>query len=351
MSTRAHRVLGGLLAVLTLVAPSAGDQIQDLIDQTSLGEYQSYLRVLTGVDPVPSNPPAYLTNRFALGPQAPIAGQWIRNEFESFGLNASVHSFPIGTEPQIYGQNIVGELLGTTRPNDIYVISSHYDTWSDVNPLIAPGADDNGSGTAAVLMAARILSQYQFEGTIRFITFSAEEQWMVGSDAYVSQAHNAGENIVADINLDMILHPGFDNLDPDPDYDVDIEANDSSLWLGQYLAAQFAAYTPLNFQVHNDPGQVSDHAAFWWYGYDAVGLSENIADEIWGGSNDTYHLPSDTIEHADYDWNFALHSVRGGMAGLAGLAELVPEPGTLGLMAVLGLLVTRGRRTTGRIAT
>jgi Zn-dependent M28 family amino/carboxypeptidase len=190
-------------------------------------------------------------------------------------------------------------------------------------------------------MAARILSQYQFEGTIRFIAFSGEEQWMVGSGAYVHAAHDAGENIVAAINLDMILHPGFDDMDPDPDYDLDVEGNGPSQWLAQYMAAQYAAYTPLASQVHNDPGLVSDHAAFWSFGYAAVGLCENTAYEIWGGSNDTYHQATDTIYNADFDWDFALHTVRGGIAGLAGLAGLVPEPGSLAAMAMLVLLARR----------
>jgi Zn-dependent M28 family amino/carboxypeptidase len=350
MKTKARRVWSGLLFTLLLAGSAAGDQIGDIINQATLGEYQSYLRVLTGVDPVPGDTPAWILNRYAMGPFVHLAGQYIRDEFQSFGLNTAVQPFLLPSSPPVYGQNVIAELPGTTRPQDIYVIGAHYDgVWPSYDqwnpdPWRMPGCDDNASGTGAVLMAARILAQHQFAGTIRFIAFSGEEEWMIGSDAYVQAAHAAGENIVAAINLDMILHPGFDNADPDPDYDLDIEGDNSSQGLAHYMASQYAAYTSLATQVHNDPTQVSDHAAFWWYGYQAVGLSENIADEIWGGSNDTYHMHTDTIYNPDFDWDFGLQSVRGSMAGLMGLAGLTPEPGSLVALTMLMLMATRRTR-------
>ena len=332
-----------LLTVLLLalaILPATGvraDEIEDIINQVTTDEQLSYLRVLTGVDPISADPPVYLTNRYSYGTDAVLAAQWIDSQFTSFGLNTTQHTFDPSFAP-----NVIGELPGTTRPDDIYVISAHYDTYIQYgSQYLAPGADDNGSGTSAVLMAARILSQYQFEGTIRFIAFSGEEQWMVGSDAYAYEASLAGENIVAAINLDMILHPGFDNMDPDPDYDLDLEVNLGSYWLGQYLFWKFTEYTPLDVELHSNDDFVSDHAAFWWHGFDAVGLSENTAYEIWGGSNDSYHQPWDTIYDPDYDWEFARHVIRGGTAGLIGLAGLVPEPSSLTLLS--GLILLRGR--------
>ncbi len=303
-----------IFALAGLVVADAGaDEIEDIVNQISLDEYHSYLRVLTGVDPVPGDPPYYLAGRHSLSTDIRIAGQWILEHFDSLGLAASRHTFDLS-----YGPNVIGELPGGTSPADIYVYCAHYDTVAGT-----PGCDDNGSGTAAVMMAARILSQYRFEGTIRFIAFSGEEQWMVGSLAYAARAQALGENIVAAINLDMLLHPGFDDHDPDPDYDVDIGGNNASQWLAQELATQFETYTPLDFQVHNDDGFVSDQWAFWQYGYDAVGVAENTPWEIWGGSNDTYHQPSDTIDNPDWDWDFAQQAIRGSMAELVTLAGLL----------------------------
>ena len=69
---------------------------------------------------------------------------------------------------------------GLTRPNDIFIIGAHLDDMP--TGTTAPGADDNGSGSAAVLLAADILSQYQWNCTLRFALWTGEEQGLKGSD-------------------------------------------------------------------------------------------------------------------------------------------------------------------------
>jgi len=336
----------GLLCVVptailaALVAPSSADDIRDIIDQLTLDQYQSHLRVLTGVDEVPGRPGVYLQNRYSFGNDIRIAGQWIHERFDSLNLDASFHTYD-----NRYGPNVIGELPGATRPGDIYLVTAHYDTYHAANQYKAPGCDDNGSGTAGVLLMADILSNYEFEGTLRFVAFSGEEQWMVGSQAYVRDARNRGENIVAAVNLDMILHPGWDNREPDPDYDIDIGGNNDSQWLALYMAGVLDEYTSIDFQVHNDPNFVSDQWSFWQYGYDAVGLLENTPNEIWGGSNNAYHQLTDRMDNPLLDWEFGMEVLRGGAAGLVGLAGLIPEPATAILLAVLVLpVLVRGRR-------
>jgi hypothetical protein len=311
----------GVVLAAGLAAGAAADEVQNIIDEVSLAEYQSYLRVLTGVDPVPGPPLDYLENRYSLGSDIDLAAQWILGHFEALGLDASLHTF----DPA-YGPNVVGELQGTTYPDEIYVYCGHYDTYHAGDQTHAPGCDDNGSGTAAVMMAARILSSHRPQSTIRFITFSGEEQWMVGSEAYAEAAAAAGENIVGAINLDMFLQPGFDNQDPDPDYDIDIGANHDSQWLVSALGMMFGHYTPIAYELHEDSGFVSDQWGFWQHGYDAAGLIENTPQEVWGGSNDAYHQLADTMDNPDYDWDFALQVIRGSMACLIDIAGVVPCP-------------------------
>jgi hypothetical protein len=309
-------LLGGGLA-----GGARADLLQDIINEVSLTEYESYLRVLTGVDAVPGPPLFYLENRYSMGSDIHVAAEWIRAHFESLGLNASLQTF----DPA-YGPNVIGELVGTTYPDEIYVYCAHYDTYHAGDQLHAPGCDDNGSGAAAVMMAAEILSRYRPESTIRFITFSGEEQWMVGSEAYAEAAANAGENIEGAINLDMFLQPGFDNQDPDPDYDIDIGGDTASQWLVNALGTKFSLYTPIAFELHEDDGFVSDQWGFWQHGYHAAGLIENTPQEVWGGSNDAYHQLADTMDNPDYDWGFALDVIRGSMATLIDLAGVAPCP-------------------------
>ncbi len=168
----------GLACGALFVNTAVADEVEEIINQTTLDEYQSYLRVLTGVDPVPDDPPYYLSDRYSFGDDIHVAGQWIFDNFTSFGLDPSFHVFD-----KTYGPSVIGELPGMTYPEDIYIFCAHYDAVAGTR-----GCDDNGSGTSAVMMAARILASYEFEGTIRFIAFSGEEQWMVGSSAYADAA-------------------------------------------------------------------------------------------------------------------------------------------------------------------
>ena len=97
------------------------------------------------------------------------------------------------------------------NPENIYIIGAHID---DVQGT--PGADDNASGSVATLLAADILSQYQWGCTLRFALWTGEEQGLNGSHAYAQRAYNNGENILGYLNLDMIAwntigsQPGID---------------------------------------------------------------------------------------------------------------------------------------------
>jgi hypothetical protein len=286
-----------VLIILSMVwvGPRAvlADDVSDIVARADAAEFQSYLRVLTGVDPITTDPPYYLQNRWSLGSDILIAADWIEQHFAAAGLITGQQVF----DPT-YGPNVIGELPGLRQPADIYIICGHYDTYHGADQLHAPGCDDNGSGTATVMLAARLLSQYRFAATLRFVTFSGEEQWMVGSQAYCAAAQAAGDNILGAINLDMFLHPSFDNYDPDPDHDIDIGGNATSSWLAERVAADMGAYTPaLEKEVHISPDFVSNQWAFWQFGYDAVGLIENTPQEIWGGSNDAYHQLTDVLDN------------------------------------------------------
>jgi hypothetical protein len=108
-----------LLAVAAATAQARADALEDIINQASISEYQSYLRVLTGVDPTPNWPYAYFANRASFTPQGVLAGQYLEQQFKSFGLEAKVHAFD-DIAPCSF--NIIGELPGTTRPEDIYIL-------------------------------------------------------------------------------------------------------------------------------------------------------------------------------------------------------------------------------------
>jgi Zn-dependent M28 family amino/carboxypeptidase len=103
--------------------------------------------------------------------------------------------------------NVVAILRGTEDPNRLTIMSGDIDTRVS-DPMNAesdsPGANDNGSGMAGVIEAARVLSQYRFAGSIGFVGLSGEEQGLNGGAILAQHAIDEGWNIDAVINNDMI---------------------------------------------------------------------------------------------------------------------------------------------------
>ncbi len=216
--------------------------------------------------------------------------------------------------------NVIATIPGTTRPDDIYIICGHYDCISQTPETYAPGADDNGTGTVATLEAARVLREQAFEGTIRFICFSREEQGLIGSKAYVREAYERGDNIVAALNFDMI---GYSDVKPE---DVDIICNLASQWLGDAYQEAVALYVPDLRVVRHIASYVgSDNSSFWDYGYSSFCGIEDASIK-----NPNYHRTSDRVSTIDFA--FYTKVVKGAVATLATLA--VPDTATSGVMAV-----------------
>jgi hypothetical protein len=117
--------------------------------------------------------------------------------------------------------NVVATLRGTdpTSADRIYVVSGHYDSRvTDVMNATsdAPGANDDASGTSAVLELARVLAKRPTEATIKFVAFAGEEQGLYGSAHFAAQAKAAGWNIQGVLNMDIIGSPVGGNGIRDP---------------------------------------------------------------------------------------------------------------------------------------
>src|SRR3569623_163123 len=135
---------------------------------------------------------------------------WTKGQIESFGL-PTVRPCETMTRERIPYPTPVGDMVaiqrGTERPNDVVIITGHIDSRvSDVMNFTAaaPGANDDGSGVAAVIEAARVLSKHKFPGTIVYATVSGEEQGLYGAKVLANYAKAQGWNVVTDINNDII---------------------------------------------------------------------------------------------------------------------------------------------------
>jgi uncharacterized repeat protein (TIGR01451 family) len=285
--------------------------IQSLVDAVSQTQIYTTILNLQDDDSIPGWDAE--RSRYSYSPELAIERDYIQSRMESLGLDVRYHSFSLGTETL---DNIEGSLSGWGAGSDtVYIACAHYDSTSDDLDNAAPGADDNASGTAAVLEAARILSQYRFKHTLRFVTFAAEEQGLIGSYYYVAEARSAGTNIGGVINQDMIA------WDSDGDSVMEIHAGTRSD--SQALGTAFLDAMNL-YGISLAPRYVtwgattrSDHARFWNQAYPAVLAIEDLQDY-----NPYYHKTSDTLDKLDL--SYATKFVQTTVATLAELAEIIP---------------------------
>jgi len=244
------------------------------------------------------------------------AAQYLYNEYASLGLSVAYDPFVYNSKPMT---NVVAELPGVGPDSDrIYILCAHYDSISNNPYSVAPGADDNASGSAAVLEAARILSQYQFPHTLRFIHFAGEEQGLRGSAHYAQQAFQRGDRIEGVINLDMIAYETV----PPNDHIVEIHAGTApaSIALADALIDNIAEYglDLVAQKIITGATSRSDHSSFWNRGYPAI-----LGIEDFGDFNPYYHSQDDTLAHMQTQM-----MVEYTKAGVSTLAELASQSHT-----------------------
>ena len=139
------------------------------------------------------------------------AVRWAEAELKKTGLQTLQTCDMVTKPPRVPTPtrvcNAVGIQRGTERPNDVVIITGHIDSRvTDVMNINAdqPGANDDGSGTAAVLETARVLSKQKFPGTIVYAALSGEEQGLLGGKILADYARAQGWNVVANLNNDII---------------------------------------------------------------------------------------------------------------------------------------------------
>ncbi len=252
------------------LASDVGQAAADLVSQSNYQTLMnSYLYTHTG------------NNRAWNGANHNPARDNIKTLFESYGLTAQLEQFTTSGKT---GWNVVATKTGTTYPTAMYIIGGHYDSVSN------PGADDNASGVAATLEAARVLSQYPSDYTIKFIAFDIEELGLYGSYAYV--AAHPSDDIRGMVSLDMVAH------DPNSTNHCLLYGRTASNPIKQAVAAAAVEYGPLTYTINGQLDQ-SDHAPFEADGIQACLLIEG---EVW--NNPYYHTQQDSYEQPG-NLNFA----------------------------------------------
>ena len=208
-------------------------------------------------------------------PQSYQARNWLIAKYEQMGLETEIHNFTIASNSS-WGWNyyphsntsgnVIAIQTGTLYPDEFIVCGSHYDSWSwnPITAAVAPGADDNASGTAGIVEIARILSQYQFERSIIYCNFTAEEFGLFGSAAYATRCKQENKNILGYFNIDM---SGY--LKPGTDIHIHLIYPTSAAPLANYYTNVANIYFPEIPIAHFAalPGGDSDHTSFNQKGY------------------------------------------------------------------------------------
>ena len=244
------------------------------------------------------------------------AGEYLINQYKAMGVSfppaAKSYYQPVPASfmnnsrgPKLKdSENIWAFIKGSEYPDEIIVISAHYDHIGVENGEIYNGADDDGSGTVALLEMAKAFAKAKKDGkgpkrSILFLHVTGEEHGLHGSRYYAEHPLYPLANTVADINIDMIgrrddLHPntnnyvyviGSDRLSSEL-HTITNEVND------KYIKMDL----DFRFNARDEPNRYyfrSDHYNFAKNGIPSVFL--------FNGVHDDYHKPGDTPDKIEYD--------------------------------------------------
>lgn len=209
-------------------------------------------------------------------------------------------------------RNLIAELPGTTRKDEIVVIGAHYDTVPN-----CPGANDNGTGVAGLLALARAFAGEQQERTLRFVAFVNEEPPYfqtedMGSVHYAKKCRMDGDRIVAMLALDSIgyftdepgsqgVPSGLEGAFPDAGNFLAFVGDPNSRYIVDSAKASFANSSGIPavggvFPTDAQGVGWSDHWSFWQEGFPAVMVTDTAPFRY-----SHYHKPTDTVDRLDME--------------------------------------------------
>jgi hypothetical protein len=299
--------------------------IQALVDRVDSNLLRAYIQEI-------AYPRHYLSQPARLDTTKVLLERFMQAE----GLQAYRQAFSYNG---YLAHNILARKPGHKNDSITYVIDAHFDGVSQT-----PGADDNASGVAGLMEAIRILGDYEFENSLRFIGFDVEEAGLIGSQRYVTQAIPAYERTAGVINFEMIgyisqqansqsLPAGFGQLFPAAVAAIQADSmrgnfiinvgNVPSAQLGAAFDSAAARYVPglrvISLLVPGT-GQIapdlrrSDHARFWDASLQALMITDGADTR-----NLAYHTANDTL--ARLNLSFMRQVVQASLGALAELAK------------------------------
>lgn len=225
-------------------------------------------------------------------PHWQVVQDHLAEQLDAFGYEVELDTYETGV-------NVIGRLRGTLGASDV-ILSAHYDSVPD-----CPGADDNASGVAGILEAARVLAMGEYENDLVIAFWDQEEVGLIGARTYVNRAVDRGDDIAANFNFEMIgytddspgaqsVPAGFDIVFPEGYGEVadnEFRGDFITLVADDLIAPGAAAieqqaerldlrvvHLELNAELKNSPLlsdlRRSDHAPFWDVDYPAMMITD-----------------------------------------------------------------------------
>jgi hypothetical protein len=292
--------------------------VQAMINQVQSSSLSAFVAGLSGEQALTIGGSPYTLATRSTTAAIPIekATQYAYEYFQSLGLETSYHTWQYAGSQR---RNVVAEQPGTDE-TCLYLLTAHLDSTSGSPKTLAPGADDNASGTGGVLAAAGILSKARFICSLRYVLFTGEEQGLLGSEAYAQAVAEKGDPILGVLNLDMIAYntPGSPAT-----IELDIrsgqeEAEDRPLT--RMISDVNQAYQlGLTVQVYASDDDGSDQYSFWMEGFPAVEVIED-----WDDHSPYYHSTGDKLSTLNMPYYTAY--VKAMVGTMAHLGKIAPAP-------------------------
>ena len=329
------------------------------IGQLTSARMQAVLDRYAGNAPLGDAPGTTVNSRHILHPGNQRVTSQLVVDLQAIGgsaLTVSTHSF---IHNGVSYSNVEAQLAGNT--SELVLVTAHLDSTAASSPPYnpagdpAPGADDDGSGIAAVLCAAQVIcdlaAAQKPERTVRFVLFNAEEHGLVGSQAYARDALAAGAVIEAVYQMDMI---GYNILAPRTcEVHAGILASPAvqtksavvAERLRRLAGAVAPAVGPMQLYLSSagavDPAEGrSDHAPFQTRGYAACVATEDFfvgpGPSAPAEANPNYHRNTDTFVDLAYATDIARSIAAAAWVTACPTAAIEPQGGSMSIRIASG---------------
>jgi hypothetical protein len=281
-------------------------KVREMMGKILESDVRSYISGLSGYTAVSVDGASYTftTRHTKSGEPVTKATQYIYEQLNGVGnLTATFHDWVkvtkyAGGETRCACRNVVVELPGKEKPGEIIILVAHLDSINDSGlGEPAPGADDDASGCAGLLTIAKVMANYDYKRTIRFVFATGEEQGTYGSEKYADTVK--GQKIVAVLNLDMI---SYNTQASPPKQRVKTrKTNDENGYKADLAIANiyknvvntYGLGESINSIIQPDGEVNGDQSSFWDKGFAAIWV---IEDDYENFNKDNMHSKDDKLQ-------------------------------------------------------